>query len=193
MFGIDDAILGSVAGSVVGGLFGGDSGGGSQTVSKEPWAAAAPWLKQQIQTGQDLQGYYQNNPFNALQQQAYGQLFGQNNYLQNAIPGLLAQFSQSQGFDRSNPMARPAAIQFPSAQGLLTGGGVGSGGTGIGLLGDMNTAFNPFKNGGITAPAPAPAAPPASTRPANDSAGAYFQLPNGNWQLGYDRETYGAT
>jgi hypothetical protein len=184
---------GQIIGAVAGGLMSGDGGGGTQTASKEPWAEAIPWLKQNIQTGQDLQGYYQNNPFNALQQQAYGQLFGQNNYLQNAIPGLLAQFSQSQGFDRSNPMARPAAIQFPSAQGLLTGGGVGSGGTGMGLLGDMNTAFNPFKNGGIPTPAPAPAAPPASTRPANDSAGAYFQLPNGSWQLGYDRETYGAT
>lgn len=155
-----EAIAGNVAGAVVGGLMGGDSQGGTQTMSKEPWEAAAPWLKQNIQTGQDLQAFYQNSPFNALQQQAYAQLLGQNNYVQSALPGLLQQFSQHSGYDMANPSGRSAPIRFPQ-MGLLQQQGGGMGGGNAGLLGDMNATMNPFRNGGI--PAPAPAAAPAAT------------------------------
>jgi hypothetical protein len=194
MFGIDDAIIGSVGGSLLGGLFGGDSGGGTQTVNNEPWKEAQPWILDNIKRGQDLQSYYTQNPFGAIQQAAYRGLLGGNDYINSALPSLLNQFSQQVGFDRSNPTARPAPIQFPSAQGLLSASGLGGGGGTAGLLGgDMNVTMNPFRNGGIPAPAPAPAVAAPPGRPANDNAGAYFQLPNGNWTLGYDRETYGAT
>lgn len=148
--------VGAAAVSTIGGAMLADGGGGgTQSMSKEPWAEAAPWLKQNLQTGQDLQSYYQNNPFNALQQAAYGQLFNQNNYVQGAIPSLLSQLSQPVGFDRNNPMARPAPIQFPQ-MGLLSASSNGS--APAGLLGDLNVTANPFRNGGIPAPASAPAA-----------------------------------
>jgi hypothetical protein len=90
---------------------GGDSQGATQTASKEPWSAAIPWLTQNLNYGQNLQGYYQNNPFNALQQGAYANLLNGNDYINRMIPGLLTQMSQS-GFDRSNPLAKPAPYRF---------------------------------------------------------------------------------
>lgn len=82
------AILGPIAGSVVGGLM---SDGGEQTASKEPWSAAAPWLKRNIQQGQDLQAYYQQNPFNQQQMTGYQNLFSDVDNYRNAVsPGLLA-------------------------------------------------------------------------------------------------------
>lgn len=107
------AILGPVAGAVVGGLMGGSSSGGSVQQSKNPWAAAVPWLQSNLQTGQNLQGYYQANPFNGIQQGAYNNLLSGNNYINNMVPGLLNQFSQQTGYDRNNP-GRAAPIQMPA-------------------------------------------------------------------------------
>lgn len=86
-----EAIAGPLVGSVVGGLFGGGSGGGSQqTATKEPWSEAAPWLRQIIQDGQDLQGYYQKTPFNQPQQQSYQNIFGDLDSFRNQLaPGLM--------------------------------------------------------------------------------------------------------
>lgn len=84
------AILGPVAGAVVGGLMGGDSQQ-SQSQSREPWAPAQPWMRQNLQTGQNLQNYYQQNPFNSIQQTSYQNLLGDiDNYRQNVNPGLMA-------------------------------------------------------------------------------------------------------
>lgn len=78
-------------GGIVGGLFGGGSGGGSQqTATKEPWSEAAPWLRQIIQDGQDLQGYYQQNPFNQIQQTGYQNLLGDlDSFRSGVAPGLM--------------------------------------------------------------------------------------------------------
>lgn len=86
--------FGAVAGAVVGGLMGGGGGGGggggSQTASKEPWAEAAPWIKDNIKTGQDLQRYYQQNPFNSLQQTGYQNQFADLDQFRNQMaPGLM--------------------------------------------------------------------------------------------------------
>ena len=212
------AIGGAAASAVVGGLMSdGSSGGGagqSQTVSKDPWSVAAPWLTQNVKTGQDLQGYYQQNPFNQQQQQAYGQLAQGNAYTNALVPSLLGQISGQSGFDRSNPRAKPAGINFNVGGNLGFGAGNGSGGGdqaaydrayayldaqhrekygipfaqsgdkagmerelakiraeagmtgsgGYGFGGDMNITNNPFANGGIKPPAPAPtmAAPVAN-------------------------------
>ena len=67
------AIAGPIAGAVVGGLM--SDGGEQQTATKEPWSAAAPWLRQQLEQGQNLQAYYQQNPWNNLQQTAYQNTF----------------------------------------------------------------------------------------------------------------------
>src|SRR5574340_374487 len=61
-----EAIAGPIAGAVVGGMM--NDGGGGQTASKEPWAVAAPWLKDIVGTGQELQNAYLQNPFNTVQQ-----------------------------------------------------------------------------------------------------------------------------
>ena len=81
------AILGPVAGAVVGGLM---SDGEQQTATKEPWSAAAPWLRQQLEQGQNLQAYYQQNPWNNLQQNAYQNTFSDIDQFRNSMaPGLM--------------------------------------------------------------------------------------------------------
>lgn len=175
------AIGGAVAGAAVTGMMnnsgGGGGGGATQTQSKEPWAPAVPWITSNLQTGQGLQGYYQQNPFNPIQQAAYGNLFRSNDYVNNAFPGLLAQMSQTQGFDRNNPRGRPAAYSFPAM-------GVGPAGVNqdlSGLLGAgvMHTQ-NPFTNGLMPAMAPAMASTPQQQlAPQLGMPGAAFNTPDG--------------
>ena len=90
--------------------------GGTTTQKNEPWAPAQPWMQQNLQTGQNLQNQYAQNPFNAQQLQAYGNLASGNNYINRMTPGLLAQFSQQGGFDRNNPNAKPQAFNFGAPQ-----------------------------------------------------------------------------
>jgi hypothetical protein len=154
-------LLPQVAGPLIGGLLGGMSGGsaqgGTQTQTKEPWADAAPWLRQQIQTGQDLQGHYQRNPFNAQQQNAYGNLSAGTNTVNQLIPSLLGQMSNQPAFDRNNPTARQSSMSFnPSGQ-------FGFGTQASGFQQNMNGAGNPFANGSIQAPTQQAAQGPAKT------------------------------
>lgn len=80
----------SIGATLLGGLLGGQSSNTNSSASREPWAPAQPWLKSNIDTGQQLQAYYQQNPFNALQQQGYDNLFSDlNNFRSNMAPGLL--------------------------------------------------------------------------------------------------------
>lgn len=82
------AILGPIAGSVVGGLM--SDGGDEQTATKEPWSAAAPWLRENIESGRNLQAYYQQNPWNALQQAAYQNTFSDiDNFRSSIAPGMM--------------------------------------------------------------------------------------------------------
>src|SRR5688572_22629140 len=114
------AIGGAVAGAVLPSLMGGDEGGGGggggvgqqQVMTKDPWAPAVDWMKQNIQTGQDLQGYYQHQPFNQQQQNAYGNLSAGTGYVNQLVPSLLSQIGNQPGFDRTNPRAKPAGINF---------------------------------------------------------------------------------
>jgi hypothetical protein len=92
---IGGAAIATVGGAMLSDKGGG--GGGTTTQSKEPWAPAVPWITSNLQAGQDLQNYYQQNPFNALQQGAYANLFGGNDYINQMTPGLLAQMSQPHG------------------------------------------------------------------------------------------------
>lgn len=169
-----ESVLGAVAGPLIGGLLGGASSGGSQpgpvaqqmgteTVKKDPWSAADPWLREQIKTGQQLQQYYQKNPFNQQQQNGYRQLSNGNQYINDLAPSLLGQMSNQPGFDRANPRAMPPGISFNTANlGFGNGqGGAGSNGmngangsNGMGGMNNMNIANNPFANGGIQQAAP---------------------------------------
>ena len=84
------AILGPIAGAAVGGLMGGDKGGGSSQTTNEPWAPLQKPLINSANTGQDLERYYQKNPFNRLQQQGYQNLFTDLDSFRNQIaPGMM--------------------------------------------------------------------------------------------------------
>ncbi len=168
-----ESIAGPVIGSVVGGLFGSDGGGQQQSQSREPWAAAAPWLKKQLEDGQNLQGYYQQNPFNQQQMNGYQNLFnGYDNYAQNIQPGLMAlandligtgyqrQGGSASGLAGTNPYAR-ASIGAVS-QGIPQGRAAAPFSASPHVAyGQINfDAMNPYKN--ELKPEPAAATPQPS-------------------------------
>ena len=149
------AILGPVAGAVVGGLM--SDGGEQQTATKEPWSAAAPWLRQQLEQGQNLQAYYQQNPWNNLQQTAYQNTFSDIDNFRNSIaPGLMGFANRLMGQNYSRGGAQPMGNMQqtkPKAMGGLLSGQYGgqSGGPfsvapsrSYGLL-DFK-ALNPYNN-----------------------------------------------
>ena len=114
-----EAIIGPIAGAAVGGLM--SDGGSGQTASKEPWSEAAPWLKQLIKDGQSLQVYYQKNPFNAQQQQAYQNVFNDvGNFRSSTAPGLMSFANRLMG---TNYQRAPAGTELGgynhSPRGLL--------------------------------------------------------------------------
>jgi hypothetical protein len=93
-----------------------NGGAGTQTQTKEPWAAAQPWIMNNLQTGQNLQNRYAAQPFSDAQNQAYQNQSNQSAYMGALVPSLLGQMSGQQvGFDRSNPNARPTAFDFNGA------------------------------------------------------------------------------
>lgn len=109
---------GAVAGAAVGALApslmgGGSEGGQTQTQSKDPWAAAIPWLTQNLQSGQALQAQYAANPFSAQQQQSYGNQFANSDYMRELTGSVLGQMNQQKPFDRTNPSAKPQGFQLP--------------------------------------------------------------------------------
>lgn len=119
---------GAIGGAVVGGLFGGGGGGGGQTQSKEPWEAARPWLEENIRTGQDLQRYYQQNPFNPQQQQAYNNIFAdQANFRGQIAPGMMDFANRLMGtnYQRAPNMFERGSVNGRTGRqpaGLLGGG-----------------------------------------------------------------------
>lgn len=114
IIGAASSLLGS--GSSGGGGSGGVSGGaGSNVQRREPWEAAAPWLRQNIAEGQALQAGLRANPFNSLQQQAYGNQFANANQMRAIMNSVNAQAAGNRPFDRGNPNARPQRYQFPQA------------------------------------------------------------------------------
>ena len=172
-------MFGEILGAVAGGLLGGKGGGGSQTVSKDPWEAVQPWLKDLISQGQDLSSYYSSNPFNAAQTAAYGNMANQSAYMRSLVPSLLGQVSgQPLAFDPTNPAARPQAYQFNRSAGILGLMGDAQGGPNLGLLsgGGMNPVSTmPARI--APAPAPKPAvqeAPPWSPIP---GMAGFVQMP----------------
>lgn len=133
-----EAILGPIAGSVVGGLM--SDGGEQQSTSKEPWSAAAPWLRENIAQGQNLQAYYQQNPWNSLQQTGYQNTFSDIDNFRNSIaPGMMdfanrlmgTNYSRGGTTMQNKPQAMPRSGAQSSAQsgnggmlsGLLSGAG----------------------------------------------------------------------
>lgn len=124
---------GAVAGAVVGSVANKalnkekNGGAGASTATKEPWDAAAPWLKDILAGGQDLYAQYQSQPFNAQQRQAYTNSYALSDYARELVPSLLGQLqAQPVGFDPSNPSAKAKAWDWSQGLDLLTGAGRGS-------------------------------------------------------------------
>lgn len=156
------AILGPVAGAVVGGLMS-DGGGEQQTATKEPWSAAAPWLRQQLEQGQNLQAYYQQNPWNNLQQNAYQNTFSDIDQFRNSMaPGLMdfanrlmgQNYSRGGGTTARMPIGNMQQTKPQAMNGLLSGQSGGRfGGQGLFSVApgrsygqiDFN-ALNPYNN-----------------------------------------------
>lgn len=111
---------GAVAGAAIGAIGPSLMGGGKeseqqqqQTVSKDPWAAAIPWLTENLKSGQNLQAQYAANPFSAQQQQSYGNQFANSDYMRQLTGSVLGQMNQQKPFDRTNPSAKPQGFQLP--------------------------------------------------------------------------------
>ena len=152
-----EAVAGPVAGAVVGGL---TSDGEQQTATKEPWKDAAPWLRENIAQGQNLQAYYQQNPWNNLQQTAYQNTFSDIDQFRNSMaPGLmdfanrLMGQNYSRGATARMPMGNMQQTKPQAMSGLLSGQSGGQSGPfsvapnrSYGLL-DFN-ALNPY-NGAL--------------------------------------------
>lgn len=112
-----EAILGNVAGAVVGGLMSDGGGGGQQTASKEPWAPAIKPLTNSLDTGQGLERYYQQNPFNPMQRTGYQNLFSDLDQFRNQIQPGLAQFAND--MMQSNYQRGPRNSQVEAMQGQM--------------------------------------------------------------------------
>lgn len=126
-----EAIGGKILGGVVGGLMGGDDTQ-TQTQSRDPWGPAQPWLRQNLQTGQNLQGYYQQNPFNQLQRTSYQNIAGDiDNFRNNINPGLMDFANRLMGTNYSRqggPSSGSGGGSRSSGQALQGGGGQSGGG-----------------------------------------------------------------
>jgi hypothetical protein len=85
--GISNEALLKVGGSLLGGALGGQDS--TQTASRDPWGPSQEWLKSNLQTGQKLQDYYQQNPFNQQQKTSYQNLFNGIDGYNQSMPGLL--------------------------------------------------------------------------------------------------------
>lgn len=132
------AVAGAATGALLSGSMGGRGATQTTTADKSPWAPAAPWMQQNIDRGQQLQKFYQDNPFSNAQKQAYGNQFALNDSYNQMLPQLMAGLNQP-GFNRANPTARPTPQNFtpPTAMNL-------------GLMGSTN----PFSQGAPSTPVP---------------------------------------
>lgn len=156
-------IAGAVAGSVVSGAMNKGGGGSSQTTTNEPWSAVQPWMKENIEKGQKLQGYYEQNPFNRLQQTSYQNLYGDiDNYRQNMAPSMMAlsnrlmnsNYQRAPAGSELGGMLRPerslGAGNYRSGEAMgnsVAGGQVG-GGALQGLLSQAGQGHTPLMQGG---------------------------------------------
>lgn len=82
------AVIGA-GGALLGAMDSGDQQQQSTEQKKTPWEPAQLWMKQNLQRGQDLQGYMEQNPFNPTQKQGYQSLLtGIDQFNQGIAPGL---------------------------------------------------------------------------------------------------------
>lgn len=95
--------------SILGGLLGSKNKGSTTTAKQEPWGPAQQYLIDNLATNKQLQDWYQQNPFNPQQKQAYQNLYAdQDNFRGNVAPGLMQFANNMMGsnYQRQAP-ARP--------------------------------------------------------------------------------------
>lgn len=187
------SILGSVAGAVVGGLGSKGNKGSSQTTTNEPWAPIQPILQDLANEGKDLNQFYQQNPFNAIQQQGYQNQLGDLDFFRNTLAPQLLGFANGQM--NANYQRAPAGSELggflkpaDSSQYLPPGQRPAQSSSG-GLLGAIGSAqgMSPASAGMGTAGLMGQAAQQLnqgsdgvySTKPMQQSQQAYFSAPQG--------------
>lgn len=164
------AVGSTVAGAVVSNSM--NKGGKAATTEQkqEPWAAAQPYILDNLKRGSELQKFYDKTPFNQQQIEGYSNLFSDaNNFRNNTMPGLLdfANRGMTSSYSRQTGGApgsgggyggavRPGGL-LQSGQGAFAAP-IRSGQPGNGLI-DLNGAQNPMAAQNKTA-APAVAADP---------------------------------
>jgi len=124
------AAVGVVGGAIANSNKGSTTGGGAGTTTdtKTPWAAAQPWIMNNMAQGQALQQQYAAQPFNAQQQQAYANQYAQSDYMRNLVPSLLTQMQgEPLGYDPTKPNTKASAFNWDA---LLGTGGAGGTATG---------------------------------------------------------------
>ena len=156
----------SIGMTLLGGLLGGQSSSTNQSTSREPWAPAQPWLRNNIVQGQKLQDYYEKNPFNKQQQTGYNNLFNDTDYFRSSVaPGMMdfANSMMGSNYQRSKGTVGSAGysdVPMPLAA-LPPQSGPFTLPTGSKNFGSVDfAAINPYTNGGVT---PAPVVPATVT------------------------------
>lgn len=156
------AAIAPIAGAVVGGLMSDKGGGQTQTQNREPWGPAQQPLKDLLGDSSKLREYYQQNPFNQLQQTSLQNLYGDiDNYRQNIAPSGMALANRLMN---SNYQRAPAGSEMggylrpergmgsgmaPGMGGMGQAAGGGQGGALAGLLGQAGQGHSPLTNGGL--------------------------------------------
>lgn len=152
------AVAASVAGAAVGGMMSGGGGGGGE-VNKAPWDPAIKPLQNSLTTGQALETYYQQNPFNPLQQAGYQNLYADLDNFRNVMAPQAMAFNNR--MMNTNYQRKPAgtelggaftpinASQFLPPEQRQPQGGMGGGmGSGISMGGGMPGMPGAMSQGG---------------------------------------------
>lgn len=153
------AVAASVAGAAVGGMMSGGGGGGGGEVNKAPWDPAIKPLQNSITTGTALENYYQQNPFNPLQQAGYQNLYADLDNFRNVMAPQAMAFNNR--MMNTNYQRKPAgtelggaftpinASQFLPPEQRQPQGGMGGGmGSGISMGGGMPGMPGAMSQGG---------------------------------------------
>lgn len=91
----------------------GDGGGGGGEVNKAPWDPAIKPLQNSLTTGQALENYYQQNPFNPLQQAGYQNLFADLDNFRNVMAPQAMAFNNR--MMNTNYQRKPAGTELGGA------------------------------------------------------------------------------
>jgi len=144
------AVAGAATASLGGALLNsGTTSGSTDTTSRAPWAPAQPWLQNNINTGQNLQDYYQSHPLNSMQQQGYQNLAGNlDNWNSSTAPALQSVANRLMGSNYSRTIGQ-SNYQQPSIGNQFQSGGMQGGGMqGGGMQGAMGGYMAGLSSGG---------------------------------------------